>query len=59
MYRKRSDALKPPPEMGTWGGAERVVQPTDPQVWSVFVFLEHEGREGGSSVSPEMSFKGW
>ena len=23
--------------MGTWGETERVVQPTDPSVWSVFV----------------------
>jgi hypothetical protein len=35
------------------------VQPTDPQVRSVFVFLEHEGRKGGSSVSTEMIVKGW
>ena len=33
------------------------MQPTDHK-WSVFVFLEHEGRKGGSSVNPE-SVKGW
>ena len=32
--------------MGTWGGAERVVQPTDRCVWSVFVSPQRrEGRK--------------
>jgi hypothetical protein len=31
--------------MGTWGEAERLVQPTDLTVRSVFVFCEHGGRK--------------
>jgi len=34
------------------------VQPTDYLVRSVFVFPEHEGREGGTDVAPE-SAKAW
>lgn len=45
--------------MGTWGGAERLVQPTDPQSPVGFRVLGHEGRKGGSSVSSEMALKGW
>jgi len=46
--------------MGTWGGAERVVQPTDLSVWSVFVFLKGDAKTARrTSVAPESGLKGF
>ena len=47
--------------MGTWGEAERLVQPTDPSVWSVFVFLRKEARgpRGGRAWHPRVDLRGF
>lgn len=39
---RRSERAEASSEMGTWDEAERVVQPTDRRVWSVFVCLRPE-----------------
>ena len=42
---RRSERAEASSEMGTWDEAERVVQPTDRRVWSVFVCLRPEHAE--------------